>query len=68
MKKLGNGKKYVKYKDRTGCNFCMIKIGVEIPDEKFAGVDLRNPELGNPGVGGSEYLFTLLASQLKKED
>ena len=66
MKKLGNGKKHVKYKDRTGCNFCMIKIGVEIPDEKFAGVDLSNPELGNPGVGGSEYLFTLLASQLKK--
>lgn len=44
----------------------MIKIGVEIPDEKFSGIDLSNPELGNPGVGGSEYLFTLLASQLKK--
>lgn len=46
----------------------MIKIGVEIPDEKFSGVDLSNPELGNPGVGGSEYLFTLLASQLKKRE
>jgi hypothetical protein len=44
----------------------MIKVGIEIPDEKFTGVDLSRPELGNPGVGGSEYLFTLLASELKK--
>ena len=44
----------------------MIKIGIEIPDTTISGIDLSRPELGNPGVGGSEYLFTLLASQLKK--
>lgn len=44
----------------------MFKVGIEIPDQSFFGVDLSRPELGNPGVGGSEYLFTLLASQLKK--
>ena len=44
----------------------MIKVGIEIPDQSFEGVDLSQPELGNPGVGGSEYLFTLLASELAK--
>lgn len=44
----------------------MYKVGIEIPDENFSKVDLSTPELGNPGVGGSEYLFTLLASELKK--
>mgnify|MGYP005751360303 CR=1 FL=1 len=42
----------------------MIKVGVELPDDKIKGVDLSRPELGNPGVGGSEYLFILLASEL----
>lgn len=46
----------------------MINVGIEIPDEKFSGVDLSRPELGNPGVGGSEYLFTLLASELQKRN
>ena len=32
----------------------MIKVGVELPDDKIKGVDLSRPELGNPGVGGSE--------------
>lgn len=45
----------------------MIKVGIEVPDEKFSKVDLSKPELGNPGVGGSEYLFTLLASGLKQK-
>lgn len=44
----------------------MIKVGIEVPDQNFSGIDLSQPELGNPGVGGSEYLFTLLASQLIK--
>lgn len=42
----------------------MIKIGIELPDENICGIDLSRPELGNPGVGGSEYLFALLASEL----
>lgn len=45
----------------------MFKIGIEIPDEKFSCVKLDQPELGNPGVGGSEYLFTLLARQLARQ-
>ena len=44
----------------------MLKVGVELPDDKIYGVDLSRPELGNPGVGGSEYLFALLASELYK--
>lgn len=44
----------------------MVKVGVELPDDKIYGVDLSRPELGNPGVGGSEYLFALLASELYK--
>lgn len=46
----------------------MIKIGIELPDEKINGVDFSKPELGNPGVGGSEYLFSLLASELSKKN
>lgn len=45
----------------------MLKVGIELPDEKIYGIDLSNPELGNPGVGGSEYLFILLANQLKEK-
>ena len=45
----------------------MIKVGIELPDEKIYGVDMSRPELGNPGVGGSEYLFALLASELSKK-
>ena len=44
----------------------MLKVGVELPEDKIYGVDLSRPELGNPGVGGSEYLFALLASELYK--
>lgn len=43
-----------------------MKIGIELPDEKLNGVDFSNPELGNPGVGGSEYLFSLLSKELYK--
>ena len=44
----------------------MLKVGIELPDENIFNVDLSSPELGNPGVGGSEYLFILLANELKK--
>lgn len=46
----------------------MIKIGIELPDDTIQGIDLSHPELGNPGVGGSEYLFSLLASELSKRN
>lgn len=45
----------------------MLKVGIELSDKKIYGVDLSRPEFGNPGVGGSEYLFTLLASELSKK-
>lgn len=44
----------------------MIKLGIELPDKNFSGIDLSNPQNGNPGVGGSEYLFALLGMYLKK--
>lgn len=44
-----------------------MKIGIELPDEKLNGIDFSNPELGNPGVGGSEYLFSLLSKELYKK-
>lgn len=45
----------------------MIKLGIELPDKNIKGIDLTNPKEGNPGVGGSEYLFTLLGTYLKQE-
>lgn len=42
----------------------MTKVGIELPDYKIYDVDLSRPELGNPGVGGSEFLFALLANEL----
>lgn len=44
----------------------MIRIGIELPDRKLTDVDLSHPEKGNPGVGGSEFLFALLAYFLNK--
>lgn len=45
----------------------MIKLGIELPDKNISGVDLENPQEGNPGVGGSEYLFSLLGAYLQDE-
>lgn len=42
----------------------MIKVGIELPDASFSGIDLSRPQDGNPGVGGSEYLFALLGRYL----
>lgn len=44
----------------------MIKLGIELPDKSIFGIDLSNPKSGNPGVGGSEYLFALLGTYLKE--
>ncbi|MCR5210081.1 MAG: glycosyltransferase family 4 protein [Lachnospiraceae bacterium] len=41
-------------------------IGIELHDNNFTGLDLAHPEQGNPGIGGSEYLFVMLATYLKK--
>ena len=36
-----------------------MRIGLFIYDNGFEGVDLSNPNPGNPGVGGSEYCFAM---------
>lgn len=41
-----------------------MKIGIELPDNNVCHIDFGRPEQGNPGVGGSEYLFSLLAKEL----
>jgi len=43
-----------------------IKVGIELIDNKIDDVDLSTPENGNPGIGGSEYLFVLLARYLQQ--
>lgn len=45
----------------------MIKLGIELPDKSVYGIDMTNIKDGNPGVGGSEYLFALLGTYLKDE-
>lgn len=37
-----------------------MKIGIVFQDGNFKHMDFRFPEKGNPGVGGSEFLFLLL--------
>ena len=38
----------------------MIKVGIEVPDQNFSGIDLSQPELGNPGwVVQNIYLLYL---------
>lgn len=37
-----------------------MKIAVYLNDSGFNGVNLSNPNMGNPGVGGTPYCFALL--------
>lgn len=41
-----------------------MKIGFILKDIGLNEVDMRNPLKGNPGIGGSEYLFLLLMQYL----
>lgn len=43
-----------------------IKIFLLFQGRGLSGVDMRNPLSGNPGVGGTEYCFLLLAYCLKE--
>jgi len=38
-----------------------MKIGIEIQDETQQNIDMSQPQLGNPGIGGSTYESLLLA-------
>ena len=42
-----------------------INIAIELLDKNLQGVDLSHPETGNPGIGGSEWLFLMLARYLQ---
>lgn len=43
-----------------------IKLGIEFNDKNLVSVNASEPENGNPGIGGSEYLFALLGRYLQK--
>lgn len=43
-----------------------MKIGIFLDNIGIEGVDLSRPDLGNPGVGGTEYCFSVLVYSLKK--
>lgn len=43
-----------------------MKIAVFIDNENIQGVDCRNLENGNPGIGGTEYCILLLTQIYKK--
>jgi len=43
-----------------------MKIAFHLENSEIAGVDLRDPEKGNPGIGGSEYMMVMIANQLSK--
>lgn len=42
-----------------------LKIGLVLGDSGFENLDLRFPELGNNGIGGTQYCFLMLARYLK---
>ena len=41
-----------------------MKIGFILKDIGLSQIDMRHPEEGNPGIGGSEFLFLLLMKYL----
>lgn len=43
-----------------------MKIGIFLDNNGVEGIDLSRPDLGNPGIGGTEYCFSVLIYSLKK--
>lgn len=43
----------------------MINVALELQDKNLKGLDFSFPENGNPGIGGSEWLFLMLARYLQ---
>jgi FkbM family methyltransferase len=43
----------------------LMKIAMYLENKNISSVDLRFPEQGNPGVGGTEFNFITLASELQ---
>lgn len=44
----------------------MIRIGIYIPGDGLADIDMTKPKEGNPGIGGTEYCELLLAYHLSQ--
>lgn len=47
---------------------CVMKIAFYIDNENHIGVDYSTPEKGNPGIGGTHYMFWSIAYYIKKID
>lgn len=45
-----------------------MKIAIYYDDRGINNMDLRNPELGNPGIGGTEFCYLLLGKFLPLYD
>jgi len=43
-----------------------MKVGLYLKNDTIAGVDLSQPEKGNPGVGGTQYNFVTLPYYFQK--
>lgn len=43
-----------------------MKLGLYINDSSYLGLDMANPYLGNPGVGGTQFCFLMLIYSLLK--
>lgn len=43
-----------------------MRISFYLPNKNFANVDCSHPELGNPGIGGTEYMVVSVAYYLEK--
>ena len=43
-----------------------MKVAFYLDNSHIAKVDLRYPEKGNPGIGGSEYMTVMIANELGK--
>lgn len=49
-------------------NGCSMNIGFYFFDKGLSGVDCSRPDLGNPGVGGTQYCFLLLIYYILRFD
>lgn len=43
-----------------------MKVGFYLENKNTRNIDYSNPENGNPGIGGSEYMIWTISYYLKK--
>src|SRR5690242_20284869 len=43
-----------------------MKVAFYLDNSGIAEIDLRYPEKGNPGIGGTQYMIVMIANQLGK--